>query len=90
MTDESGVAARLVRLRFAVTLWAGGESVAGLKPAMAAAEQAVLASDPDLPGAALVRLSPINGRTRRDARAGLVRGDLDFEAMVQIVDEEDA
>lgn len=87
-TDIGGVEAPLRRIRFAVTLWANGSAVSTLKPAMAAAEVAVLALDPALSvdgGAArLVRLTFLRGMTRREVRAGLVRGEVEFEAIVEV------
>lgn len=73
----------LKRCRFAVTLWSAGEAAALLKPAMAAAERAVLVVPAALASGRVARMSFLRSYTRRDARAGLVRGEVEFEAMLQ-------
>lgn len=82
VADISGQEAPLKRHRFAVTLWAGAAAVSALKPAMAAAEAAVLAMETALPSARVVWLDFRRGFTRRDVRSGLVRGEVEFEAGV--------
>ncbi|MEM8825769.1 MAG: DUF3168 domain-containing protein [Pseudomonadota bacterium] len=75
--------ARLRRHRFAVTLWIGARAVAPLKPAMAAVEAAVEGMGDDLGSVRLVEVRFLRAFTRRDAWRHLVRGEIEFEALVE-------
>jgi hypothetical protein len=83
VTDRSTKTGTLREHRYAVTVWAAGESVAAVKPAMAAIEAAVLGMAPALEGWRLVRNDFLRCFVRRDVRAGLVSGTVEFRALIE-------
>ncbi|MBV7255206.1 DUF3168 domain-containing protein [Pacificimonas sp. WHA3] len=81
--EAGGKAAALRRHRFTVTLWARGSAVSPVKAAMAAAESAVLGLSADLGLARVVALRFLRGFTRRAPNDGMLRGELEFEALLE-------
>jgi hypothetical protein len=71
--------------RYALTVWAAADSVAAVKPAMAAVETAVLGIEADLgAGWRLVTNQFVRSSTRADPAKGLVAGTIEFRARTQL------
>lgn len=79
VVEASATGLRLRRWRFAVTLWAAGDAVSVLKAGMGAVEAGVVG----MVSPGLVEVRFLRAFTRRVVRDGLVRGEVEFEALVE-------
>ncbi len=77
--EASGKGVSLRRHRLAVTLWAAGDAVSAVKAAMGGVETSVVA----IAAAGLVEMRFLRAFTRHVPADGLVRGEVEFEALIE-------